>query len=378
MRSNKRQYPVAAAPSLTLGTVVGVIILLWGGALWGDGGPFISPPNPVVRYSGGAGYPNDPFRISTAADLEQLCVTRAHWGLSFKLTSNIDLQCKRLTPIGTSAKPFTGSFDGGYHCIRNLLVYDDGSTPGGTGLFGVVSGENTTLSGVVLQNPTIIGNSADDVGALVGRLEGAKVWQCGVCAGRLFGAAGRDSRIGGLVGSNVGGSILECFSTATVEGVSCCGGLVGNNEEKGTVQDCYTAGRAIMRPLCPLDQPYRCGGLLGLQRGWVSFCYADTPVTVQPSDICTGYRGGFIGAAIMAALPNISWVLCCLCNTSYSPAVGGTDTIPGDISAVSRAALMQRATFTHWDFKIIWCLRPNATPRLSWEDHLCAAEPCNN
>ncbi len=374
MRSSTIPHLGATTPLLTLGIMAGAIIALGGGVSWANGDSFINSPNPVPTYSGGAGYPNDPFQIRTAENLEQLCATPAHWGLSFRLTANIDLQGRQLTPIGNSARPFTGSFAGGYHCIRNLVVYDDGSTPGGTGLFGLVSGTSTTLSAVVLENPTIIGNSADDVGALVGRLEGATVYQCGVSGGRLFGAIGRDSRVGGLVGANVGGSILQCFSTATVEGVSCCGGLVGNNEENGVVQDCYAAGRAVMRPLCPLDQPFRCGGLLGLQRGRVSFCYADTPVTILPPNVCAGYNGGFIGAAITAAYPNASWVLLCLCNAAYPPAVGGSDTTPVDVTAVSRAALMQRATFTHWDFETIWSLPTNAPPRLRWQDHQCAGE----
>jgi hypothetical protein len=332
---------------------------------------FINPPNPIVKYSGGAGDCDEPFQICTAADLDQLSATPAHWGLFFKLMDDIDLKSKRLTPIGTSARPFTGSFDGAYHRIQNLVVYDDGSTAGGTGLFGVVRGTTAILTAVILENPTIIGNSADDVGALVGRLEDATVRQCGVKGGRLFGAAGRDSRVGGLAGANVGGSILECYSTATVEGVSACGGLVGNNEENGTVQDCYTAGRVVMRPLCPLDQPYRCGGLLALNRGRVSFCYADSPVTVLTSGACAGYSGGFIGAGIMAAYPGVSWVLFCFCSADGLPAIGCSDTSFEDAHAVSHAALTQRATFTHWDFEMIWSLRPNATPRLRWENLAC-------
>lgn len=363
MRSSRIQMRVVAALSLTLW-----MIPVGSDVTCSAQNSFINSPNPVLKYSGGTGAVDDPFRICTAADLEQLSAAPGHWGLFFKLMDDVDLKSKKLTPIGSSLTPFTGSFNGAYHRIKNLVVYDDGSTAGGTGLFGVVRGATAVLSALILENPTIIGNSADDVGALVGRLEGATVRQVGVKGGRLFGAAGRDSRVGGLAGTNVGGFILECFSTATVEGVSACGGLVGNNEENGTVQDCYTAGRVVMRPLCPLDQPYRCGGLLALNRGRVSFCYADSPVTVLTSGVCAGYSGGFIGAAIMAPYPGVSWVLFCFCDADGLAAIGGSGTSFEDVSAVPHAALTQRATFSHWDFEMIWSLRPNATPRLRWEN----------
>jgi hypothetical protein len=330
-------------------------------------GPFVNSPNPTQKYSGGKGTPEEPYRIGCPADLVKLSTTPGHWDECFKLVSDLDLEHKNLKPIGRLREPFTGSFDGGYRCIKNLVVYDDGSGVGGAGLFGFVRGSEALLSAVILENATIIGNADNDVGALVGRLEGGTIYQCGIVGGRIFAGVGRDSRAGGLAGVNAGGSILECSSTALVEGTSACGGLVGNNEEGGTIQDCYAAGRVALRPLCLVDQPYRCGGLIGVNRGNVSFCYADTPVSVLPPDTCTGHRGGFIGAAIMAAYPNVSWVLFCYSNEEYAPPVGASDVPSTGARAISRGMLTQRDTFKHWDFEVIWCIQPNTMPRLQWE-----------
>jgi hypothetical protein len=36
---------------------------------------------------------------------------------------------------------------------------------------------------------------------------------------------------------------------------------------------------------------------------------------------------------------------------------------------------MQKATFTHWDFEMVWYIRANAMPRLRWENHQPVADP---
>ena len=55
-------------------------------------------------------------------------------GKTFKLMNDIDLGGHDWTPIGTSAKPFKGTFDGQGHIIKNLVVSGNNSN---VGLFGV-------------------------------------------------------------------------------------------------------------------------------------------------------------------------------------------------------------------------------------------------
>jgi hypothetical protein len=330
--------------------------------------PFVIPYVPVETYSGGAGSPQNPFLISTVADLGKLAGKSVNWDRCFKLTQDLDLEGKNLTPIGTLLKPFTGSFNGAYYRIKNLHVYDTGSAGGGVGLFGVVRGANASLAGVILENPTIIGNSADNVGALVGLLDGGTVCQCAVVGGRVFGSVGRDSCTGGLAGANFGGVILECYSTAMVEGISASGGLVASNKEGGAVEDSYAKGRVVMRPLWLSEQAYYCGGLVGLNRGSVSYCYADTPMSILAPGDSNGYSGGLIGGTVTVAYPYTSWVLTCFSNGIHGPAVGNGNVPPGGAAAVSSAALMQRATFKHWDFGIVWSIDMNTMPTLRWEN----------
>src|SRR5690606_18826435 len=68
-------------------------------------------------------------------------------------------------PIGDAAHPFTGTFNGNGHVIRNLLI--DREAEDYIGLFAVASG---TIQNIGLKNVDITGK--DTVGGLVGSLLG--------------------------------------------------------------------------------------------------------------------------------------------------------------------------------------------------------------
>jgi len=362
MKTSRRLHHIRALRAAAL-----IVISWYPLALYGADDPFVIPSIPVETYSGGAGSPQNPFLIATVTDLERLAAKSVNWDRCFTLTQDLDLEGKNFPPIGTLLKPFTGSFNGAYHRIKNLHVYDAGATGAGVGLFGVVCGGNAALAGIILENPTIIGNSADNVGALVGLLDSGTVCQCAVLGGRVFGSVGRESCTGGLAGANFGGLILECYSTAMVAGTSAGGGLVASNKEGGAVEDCYAKGRVVMRPVWLSEQAYYCGGLVGLNRGSVSYCYADTPMNILVPGASTGYSGGLIGGTVTVSYPYTSWVLTCFSNAIHGPAVGNGNVPPGGAAAVSSAALVQRATFKHWDFDLVWSIDPDTTPALLWE-----------
>ena len=49
---------------------------------------------------------------------------------------------------------------------------------------------------------------------------------------------GTDIFIGGVIGSNYGGTVEYCYASGNVSGVLCVGGIAGVNEVSGTVQNC--------------------------------------------------------------------------------------------------------------------------------------------
>ncbi|NIL95711.1 MAG: hypothetical protein GTO62_00830, partial [Planctomycetales bacterium] len=190
--------------------------------------------------------------LYTAEHMSQLGAEPGDWGKSFRLMADIDLSGHaggQLDVIGTGAEsPFAGVFDGGGHRMSGFV----GS--GRVGMFGYVNG---MIKNVGLVGPNVNEKLAYHVGSLVGDNYGMVVdcyvedtnvaaggWQAGGLVGynkgtvancRSSGTVSGDSA-GGLVGANRG--VIEgCWSAATVTGDDGVGGLVGDNAN-GTILNC--------------------------------------------------------------------------------------------------------------------------------------------
>ncbi len=81
----------------------------------------------ATGFNSGSGTAGDPYIIKTGAQLKyfanQVNAGNSFSGKYIKLDANINLNGKDWTPIGYSqSKPFSGSFDGNYHEIKNMNV----------------------------------------------------------------------------------------------------------------------------------------------------------------------------------------------------------------------------------------------------------------
>jgi formylglycine-generating enzyme required for sulfatase activity len=203
------------------------------------------------KYSGGSGKPNDPFRIATADDMILLGDSSGDYDKHFILIADIDLDPnlpgRKIFDKAVIAPdmndnddgqfqgtPFSGSFNGNSHVIRNLSI--TGSEH--LGLFGYL----VSPSGSVV-NVHNLGLEAVDVrgiGDIIGGLAGENKGRIRLCysTGTVSGTRGD---VGGLVGSNNEGDVTQCYSTCLVNGNDSVGGLVGNNYYSG-VANCYSTG----------------------------------------------------------------------------------------------------------------------------------------
>ena len=88
------------------------------------------------KYSGGSGTAEDPYQISTAADMNAIGTDSNDWDKYFVVTNDIDMSSIPGTAYN-SIYPFTGVFDGNNHTISNFSY-----TPaiGGGGLISNVDG----------------------------------------------------------------------------------------------------------------------------------------------------------------------------------------------------------------------------------------------
>ena len=205
-------------------------------------------------------------------------------GETFRLTKDIDLggsATNQWTPIGSSKKPFKGTFDGGGYKITKLYIND----PSGynQGLFGyVVSGGTVKNLGV---SGTVKGYSW--VGGVVGYNYGGTVENCyntGTVTSTVEGGSGIFAKAGGVVGDNSYGTVTNCYNTGTVTGDNeQIGGVVGYNYG-GTVENCYNTGTVT-------DRNNYTGGVVGYNDdGTVTNCYNTGTVSSRMSNV-----GGVVG-----------------------------------------------------------------------------------
>jgi hypothetical protein len=227
----------------------------------------------MAKYSGGTGEPNDPYRISTPEDLNDIGNHQEDWYKNFVLTNDVNLAQYTGTQfkiIGEYGKPFKGIFDGNDHKIFNF-TYTSFRRGSSIGLFECLSGQ---IKNLCLENVNI--NAIDDkcVGGLVGSNGGAII-NC-YSTGNV---SGTYQSFGGLVGCN-GGTINNCYSMCNVLGDWWVGGIAGWNN--GTISVCYSAG--------DISGDCWSGGLVGVNDGTVSNSYSSANVLGR------GYGvGGLVG-----------------------------------------------------------------------------------
>lgn len=234
----------------------------------------------------GIGSKDKPYKISTVGNLAWLSKHTEIVGKYFIMTNDIDAKdWIDETPIGTSFKPFSGTFDGRDYVIKNITIntpniggdisdYNDYEIKA-TGLFGSVL--DCTIKNVTLKNVNIVGNYY--VGGLVGCQEGSRVINSrvsGTVKGNCFvgGLSGvvlsTDSKkafvyessssvdvtsgidepssytdgayVGGLVGLLTYAEVLNSSATGNVSGDHGIGGLIGDVLH-GKVTYCHASGK---------------------------------------------------------------------------------------------------------------------------------------
>ncbi|HQL37234.1 MAG TPA: S-layer homology domain-containing protein [Bacillota bacterium] len=223
-------------------------------------------PGKMPSFSGGTGTQEDPYLISTAADL--LAFSEVGWDANYmeayyKLTGNIDLGENTWNPVGINGPPFSGTFDGNGKTITLRKIADSRNM----GLFGSTdrrsSIKNLTVSGQISK----IISSGEEVcfGLIAARAEGS-IENCitegsvdlsvngpgnfyfGGAAGRLLGridsminkadlvikkSDGDRLYMGGITGDAMGkeAGIFNLTNqgniTATFDGIGTVGGLAG-------------------------------------------------------------------------------------------------------------------------------------------------------
>ncbi|MHC4676992.1 MAG: hypothetical protein ACYTBZ_31300, partial [Planctomycetota bacterium] len=165
----------------------------------------LSPVPDLPTFSGGTGEPNDPYLISTAAELNSISYNPRLMKAHFKLIDDIDLTGVNFYIIGSRDYPYSGVFDGNDHTISNFTYTSTGTSH--IALFGYVRG---VIKDLGLLDPDVDAPTGEYVASLVGQLSSGTITNCYVQGGSVEGAM----NIGGLVGNN-DGTITNSYSMSS-------------------------------------------------------------------------------------------------------------------------------------------------------------------
>ena len=236
----------------------------------------------VLRLGGGNGSIENPYQISTYAELKEFAeiVNGTHATIPQNSVAcailTADIQCTDETWVPIAILPskyYRGTFDGCGYVIKNLSNKDCGATSY-QGLFGHIN-NGATVRNLGLEDAYIQGRSF--LGGVVGSNEGtiSNCYNIGNVSGTSY--------VGGVVGINQG-TISNCYNTGDVSGSSMVGGVVGDNDSEGTTANCYNTGAVS-------GTGDRVGGVAGYnyQSGLIANCY-NTGEVRGKSDV-----GGVVG-----------------------------------------------------------------------------------
>ena len=226
----------------------------------------------AYAFSGGSGTPDDPYIITSAAELNAV---RYNLTAHFRLSNDIDLTnylapggagyakwgAAGWLPIGTTTRSwpqrmscelrFAGEFDGNGHKITGLWIARRGEDS--VGLFGAI--ENATIKNLgveIAATKSVRGCSI--VGGLVGGQFGGSI-----AYSHTIGNVIGDRNVGGLLGLQSSGSIIYSYATGNIGGLNSIGGLVGWQQLSGSIENSYATGNVV--------GSRRIGGLVGMQFG---------------------------------------------------------------------------------------------------------------
>jgi len=291
-----------------------------------DGGIFNAfndfPVENKTLFDGGTGTEEDPYLISSAAQLDAI---RYDLGTHYRLKTDIDLGnydtgygSLGWLPIGDADNPFTGTLDGDGHSINGLHI--ERLTTDNVGLFGFISGG--TIKDISLTNADVGGRH--NVGALAGtglgngirtniHVDGhvsAAYSIGGINIGGIFGVSYSDilessfegsawgnENVGGIAGTLINSLISESYTNVDIRGYKNVGGLIGlliGIDQEVSVTNSYSAGLLIGGGSFSPD-PMGCGGLVGFIDGTAELTNSFASVEMDVDNEEGSLIGGLIG-----------------------------------------------------------------------------------
>ena len=198
----------------------------------------------------------------------------------------------------TPVPNFTGTFDGNQKIITGLT--------GEGGLFGTIGSEGEVLD-LLLEDVKITADGFSDVGAIAGTNQGT-VSGCHVVSGSVQSS---HNGVGGIVGYNDDGSVVDCSCSATINGYVTglgsyviVGGIVGwMSGATANVVGCTSTG--------DVTSANNVGGVVGVANAGSIVCCGST------SNV-TGEDGAMIVGGVVGSNTGCEVMYCCYSGNQIS------------------------------------------------------------
>gem|GEM_PF-6536203 len=314
-----------------------------------------------ATFSGGDGTAANPWRISTAEQLNSVrsYLGTAHNNKHFIMTNNISLaNYSNWVPIGTGASAntaFNGHFNGnGFH-ITNIHCYRLNTDY--QGLFGSIF--NGTVRNLGIESGDIIGG--DRTGGIAGYTNNATIsfsYNKAQVGNQLLQVlpppAPPDP--GGIVGVADNQSVItRCYNTGQING-EIVGGLVGTLQGRSQLTNSYNGGHVIGLVVnnAATSNNLAAGGLVGrLIEGTIINSYSYGTVTIRDNRFT--HVGGLVGRVDNhARFVNGGGLF--YRDSAEHPVGAANYGIPAnDVSGRrNNAQLISRSNYPSYDFDNIW------------------------
>ena len=235
------------------------------------------------------------YTVTTADGLKNVAkLVNEEGKTDINITLDTDLTLTgEWTPIGTESQPYTGTFNGKDKTITGLTVNQEGTNY--VGLIGYLGSggkvQNVVLEGVQITSDNSSGYAGGVAGDSWGTIENCSV--SGSVSGTTF--------VGGVVGSQWGGSITGCNSSATVKGVIFAGGIAGETNSGASLTGCYATGDVTVENDGTNNS--HAGGVVGYNGGGtLTACYATGNVIGTGTGTDPIYVGGVTGSNDLGTL----------------------------------------------------------------------------
>lgn len=174
-------------------------------------------PGKVSAFSAyGAGTTDNPYQISTCAQLQEM---KDNLAGHYSIVSNIDCSGLSFIPIGTFSPliPFTGSLEGNNHTITNFVSTD-------SGIFQYA--QDASVRNLTIASGTITGGG--NVGSFIGYAIHSSLSNVHSSATIVVPSPSSSAYIGGLVGGGTDATTIDGSSYSGIMGGGAyTGGLIG-------------------------------------------------------------------------------------------------------------------------------------------------------